>query len=170
MRAEEHGAEASAYTVIPRTLVFLTRGEAVLLLEGAPTKRRWAGKLNGLGGHVEPGETIWEAARREVKEECGLEVTSLTLRAVIHITLPHPPGIVIFVFVGAAPEDQVPRPSAEGMPRWVQRDALEGLPLVDDLPLLLPRVLTSGPLVYGHYLATDSGTTFEFSSVPEAQG
>jgi len=167
VRAEEHGAEATAYTVIPRTLVFLTRGEAVLLLEGAPTKRRWAGKLNGLGGHVEAGETIWQAARREVKEECGLEVTSLALRAVIHITLPHPPGIVIFVFVGTAPEDQVPQPSVEGIPRWVSLHALAGLPLVDDLPLLLPRVLAPGPLVYGHYLATENGTAFEFFSAPE---
>ncbi len=162
MRADEHGADTSAYAVIPRTLVFLTRGDEVLLLEGAPDKRRWAGRLNGLGGHVEPGESVWQAARREVREECGLDVTALDLRAVIHITLPQPPGIVIFVFVGAAPEGQAPQPSREGTPRWIRLSALEGLPLVDDLPQLLPRVLAPGPLVYGRYIATAEGTTFVF--------
>ncbi len=162
MRAEEHGADASAYLVIPRTLVFLTRGDEVLLLEGAASKRRWAGKFNGLGGHIEAGENVWQAARREVREECGLDVVHLDLRAVIHITLPQPPGIVIFVFVGPAPEDQTPRISAEGTPHWVPLHALDTVPLVDDLPLLLPRILTPGPLVYAHYRATESGTDFDF--------
>ncbi len=130
MRADEHGADVSAYTVIPRTLVFLTRGDEVLLLEGAPHKKRWAGRLNGLGGHVEAGEQVWRAAQREVREECGLEVTQLDLRAVIHITLPQPPGIVIFTFVGLAPLDQEPRPSREGN---TATDATERIPPVNYL-------------------------------------
>lgn len=162
MRADEHGAEATAYQVIPRVLVFLTRGDEVLLLEGAPHKRRWAGKLNGLGGHVEPGENVAQAARREVREECGLEVTELTLRAVIHITLPQPPGIMMFVFTGPAPEGQTPHPSREGTPRWIKLSALEEFPVVDDLPLLVPRVVTTGPVFYGHYTATAEGTSFTF--------
>ncbi|XP_050432317.1 uncharacterized protein LOC126840533 isoform X2 [Adelges cooleyi] len=35
------------------------------------------GKWNGFGGKVEPNETIEEGAKREVKEECGLDVDGM---------------------------------------------------------------------------------------------
>ena len=40
---------------------------------------RVRGKLFLPGGGADPGETPEEAARREVREECGLEVADLTL-------------------------------------------------------------------------------------------
>lgn len=97
MRPEEQINDPTHYTAIPRTLVFLTRGDEVLLLKGAPHKNLWAGKYNGLGGHIEAGENPYRAARREVREEAGLEIAGLTLRAVIHVTLPTPPGVLLFV-------------------------------------------------------------------------
>ena len=36
------------YTVIPRTLVFITRSDCVLLLRGSPQKRIWANQYNGI--------------------------------------------------------------------------------------------------------------------------
>jgi 8-oxo-dGTP diphosphatase len=33
-----------------------------------------AGRLNGVGGHVEPGESGAEAMRREFREEAGLDI------------------------------------------------------------------------------------------------
>lgn len=47
--------------------------QAVLLIE----KKRpaWqAGKLNGIGGKIEPGETPYEAMVREFREEAGVEI------------------------------------------------------------------------------------------------
>ena len=163
MRPEAQGTQAPRYKIIPRTLIFLTRPpDDVLLLQGAKDKRLWAGKYNGLGGHIEPGETPRQAAARELQEEAGLTVPDLNLRAVIHVTMPEPPGVMLFVFVAPAPATARPSPSEEGAPVWVRRDALTSLPLVDDLPELLPRVLSPGPLVFGRYLLTEAGMQIAF--------
>src|SRR5688572_22991595 len=53
--------------------LFSPDGSRVLLIR----KRRpaWqAGKLNGLGGKIEPGETAIDAMRREFREEAGVDV------------------------------------------------------------------------------------------------
>jgi len=162
MQPEDQRDHMPRYTVIPRTLVFLTRDNQVLLLHGAASKRLWAGKYNGLGGHIERGESPYQAALREVQEEAGLAVQQLSLRAAVHITLPEPPGVMLFVFVGEAPTGE-PRPSLEGTPTWVTRKALYNLPLVEDLPQLLPHVLEGGEApVFAHYHFTSEGLCITF--------
>ncbi len=173
MRPEEQREAGERYTVVARTLVFLTRngptggnGEQVLLLKGAPTKRLWAGKYNGVGGHLEPGESLYASALRELHEETGLTtVEELTLRGIVHITMPQPPGIVLFVFVGEA-QDNGPGESTmasdEGSAEWVDLDEIAALPLVDDLPELLPRILSEGPMTFAHYEFDADGLHIRF--------
>ncbi|MGC9520391.1 MAG: NUDIX hydrolase [Anaerolineae bacterium] len=166
MRPEDQRGSGERYTVVARTLVFLTRDDKVLLLRGAPTKPLWAGKYNGIGGHLEPGESPYASAMRELAEETGLTVARLELRGVVHITLPRPPGIVLFVFVGTdggnvAGTDEL-KASEEGTPVWVKRARLASLPLVEDLPELLPRVLKPGPTVFAHYTVSDQGLEVRF--------
>ena len=52
MPQSDQGITKDRYIVIPRTAIFLWRGDLVLLLKGAPTKRLWANKYNGLGGYL----------------------------------------------------------------------------------------------------------------------
>ena len=130
---------SARYTAIPRVLVFAFHGEDVLLLKGAPDKRLWANRYNGLGGHVEAGEGIAAAARREVKEEAGIEVHDLRLRGVVHVDLAATPGILFFVF-SARSETRDTRPSPEGSLHWLSPDALGEVDLVEDVPVLLARL------------------------------
>ena len=154
------------YTVIPLTLCFLTHADDVLLLMGAPNKRLWAGRLNGVGGHIEADEDPLSGARREVLEETGLQVDTLSLRAVVHVGGSQAvPGDLLFVYVAAVPTRDV-RPGAEGTLAWYPlADVLsENNPLRDvlvgNLPYLLPRILGpgwSGELVYAHDSGPSSG-------------
>ncbi len=50
------------------------------------------------------------------------------------------------------------------MPEWVEREAMAGLPLVEDLPTLLPRVLTPGSMTFGHYRVSDAGFEIQFDT------
>jgi 8-oxo-dGTP diphosphatase len=129
--------------LIPRTLIFLTRGERVLLLKGASHKRLWAGKYNGVGGHVEAGEDVGSAARRELAEETGL-TAPLWLCGVITVETGQNPGIGVFVFRGESPSGD-PVPSDEGILEWIPIPQVVRLPLVEDLYTLLPRVLAMQP-------------------------
>jgi 8-oxo-dGTP diphosphatase len=147
MGREDQGVAEShhRYQVIPRTLCFVTHGEEVLLLLGGPNKRLWAGRYNGLGGHVEPDEDIYASVRREVREEAGLEVHDLRLRGVVHADAGDPvTGILFFVFTASADDKRV-LPSEEGILEWWPISTLPSQHLVEDLPVLLPRILALGP-------------------------
>ena len=169
MQRAEQGMHLERYAVIPRTLTFLTHEGDVLLLRGAPDKTLWAGRLNGVGGHVEPDEDVCASARREVREETGLDVGDLALRGIVHVGGEPPlPGVVLFVFVAEAPSRET-QPSPEGHLEWHPVAHLPEEDLVADLPALLPRVLRpSGEgLVYGHYAPGPSGA-LEFRFRPPA--
>ncbi len=129
------------YQTVPRTLSFVTNGADVLLLRGAPDKRIWPNLYNGVGGHVMPEEDVRAAAAREIREEAGLLVEDLRLRGVINIPVEEPnTGIMVFVFTATSP-DRAVRASEEGVPEWVPADSVPELELVEDLPVILPKVL-----------------------------
>jgi 8-oxo-dGTP diphosphatase len=153
MPPSDQGLQPERFQLIPRVLVFITHQDHVLLIKGAPTKRLWANKYNGVGGHVERGEDVYSAAVREIKEETGLEASNLRLRGVITIDTGQPIGIGMFVFTGIASGWET-IPSSEGMLEWIPFDRVLELNLVEDLPTLLPKVLSAvdaSPLFFGRY-------------------
>jgi 8-oxo-dGTP diphosphatase len=130
------------------TLCFALHGRDVLLRRHALTSDRFALRWNGVGGHVEPGESIRDAAARELREETGLDVPDLCLRGVVHETglLGH--AHVLFVFTGRAPGRELRSP--EGIELcWQPLARIGELPLVGDVPLLLERALAGGSVFFG---------------------
>ena len=154
MPASEQGVDNKRFSVIPRTLVFLfNEKNEVLLLKGAAGKRIWAGKYNGLGGHIESGEDIVEGALRELVEEAGVQGVALWLCGQILVKVSEMQGVAIFVFKGVARNLKI-RSSSEGNLEWVSMDQLSEKPLVEDLVELLPRVVKheqDAPLIIGKY-------------------
>jgi len=137
---------ADPHRVRPVTLAFVRHGEELLLLRHPPTSRRFGGQWNGVGGHVEPGEDVRAAARRELREEAGLDVPELRLRAVIHEAGLMGEGWLVFVFAGeSATRALHPAPGHEVA--WHPLATLPR-PLVHDVELLLPHAFGAGDPVF----------------------
>lgn len=151
-------------TLTPMCLVFLTRptpdGRREVLL-GRKKTGFGAGKIVGLGGHVEPDETAVQAAARETAEESSLVVAVGDLREAATLTFRFPARpawdmqVAVFVadqFTGDAQE------SEEIAPRWYPTDDLPVQDVWDDNQYWLRQVLDGQQLNAEFEFADDCET------------
>lgn len=154
MSVESQGVSHKRYALIPRVLIFpVNEAGQVLLLEAAPDKKIWAGYWNGLGGHVEQGESVLGAAKRELLEESGLIAGKLIFCGQVLVDTGQNPGIVFFVFKAKQLQGEV-IDSEEGRLAWYSQKIALKQKLVEDLYTLLPLVMrhrSSGRPFWGRY-------------------
>jgi len=120
------------------TLLFVVRDGQILLIR----KKRGlgAGKINGPGGRIEPGESSLDAAVRETREELGIEALSPELRGELHFQFVDGYSLHCSVFVS---ENFVGEPieTSEAVPLWTPLNAIPYEEMWADDVCWLPDVL-----------------------------
>lgn len=134
-------------------------GEEYVLLIGKNRPSWQTGKLNGVGGRIEPGESAELAMCREFREEVGIDTTpgNWRLFATLHLRY----GTVRF-FSANEPEAITPTQRTDEKPHWVNLNAVlrRNVESVHNLRWLLPLALDEdGVTVVAH----------DDSPVPEGQ-
>jgi mutator protein MutT len=130
------------------TLVFLIEGNNILL---AMKKRGFgAGRWNGVGGKIEPGETVQEAMIRETEEE--IVVSPLEYRSAAYLEFKFPDGMTdmvanVFICTGW---DGEPLETEEMAPRWFKISEIPYDAMWQDDIYWLPQVL-QGKFVRGEF-------------------
>jgi 8-oxo-dGTP diphosphatase len=161
---------AARHTARLATVALVRSGSRLLLLRHPPQSDRFAGRWNGIGGHVEAGEGLRAAARRELREESGLDVRGLHLRGVVHETGLRGHAYVVFFFVGeVASQELAPAPGVELA--WHELSRVRDLPLVDDLHELLDALLVNPEpvLAVERFDGADRRLAFAWDGDPERE-
>lgn len=139
------------------TLLFLRQGDEILL---AMKKRGFgANRYNGVGGKVEPNETIEQALIRECQEEIG--VTPLSFARVAELDFTQNEGAEPWhMYVHAYFCDQwkgEPTETEEMAPKWVKLTDIPYDTMWQDDILWLPMVL-EGKKVRGNFTFSENDT------------
>jgi 8-oxo-dGTP diphosphatase len=121
------------------TLLFVIRDGRILLIR----KKRGlgAGKINGPGGKIDPGEEALACAVREVEEELG--VTPVDVGEVGTLSFQFTDGLALHVRVFVARDCLgEARETDEAVPLWTQIDAIPYDEMWADDRVWLPHVLS----------------------------
>jgi len=126
------------------TICFLLNRKENKILLGFKKRGFGAGKYNGLGGKVADGETIEQAALRELHEEAGVRADKIRKVAELTFTFPHSHEScwdqIVHVFFADSWKGE-PTESEEMRPEWHDISKLPFGMMWDDDKYWLPKVL-----------------------------
>ncbi len=160
-------AQPDLDALIHATLCFVFRDQpqpAVLL--GYKKRGFGQGKYDGFGGKLKDGETLSQAARRELLEESGISVELPDLAPFGSLTFifPYKPewSQVVHLFV-AQKWEGLPTESDEMRPEWFNLTCLPLQYMWDDTQYWLPHLLLCHPINATFILNRDNETVNKFS-------
>lgn len=140
---------------MPLTLCYMCESDRILL--GMKKRGFGAGRWNGFGGKVEAGETIKDAARREVREEIGVLVRALRQLGTLEFVFPsEEKAFVVHVFKADA-YDGVPVETEEMRPAWFPCNAIPFDAMWPDDRYWLPLFIQDTPFE-GRFVFKDEDT------------
>lgn len=135
--------------VIPATLMFIVKDGQILLIE----KKRGlgAGKINGPGGKIDPGETPLESVMRETMEELCVSPINPRKLGELWFSMGDIPDILCHVYK-ADDFTGIPTETDEAVPLWSSLQAIPYQRMWEDdihwLPLLLEDTTFLGKFVF----------------------
>ena len=134
---------------IPATILFIIKDGRILLIE--KKRGHGAGKINGPGGKIDPGETPLEAAVRETREELLVTPHSPLKLGELQFSMSDCPDIHCHVYRSDG-FSGTPTETDEAVPVWVPLDAIPYDRMWEDdrywLPLLLDERSFRGRFVF----------------------
>lgn len=125
------------------------------ILLGIKKRGFGAGRWNGFGGKVELGETIENAAKREIWEEAGIKVTDVESMGKINFEFINEPDLLEVNIFKAINFEGEPAESEEMKPQWFHVDEIPFDQMWPDdrhwLPLFLAGKKFQGKFIFeGH--------------------
>lgn len=133
------------------TLCIIHQHPKVLL--GMKKRGFGAGRWNGFGGKVSEGETIEDAARREMKEEAGIDIKNFNKVGIIEFEFKGNPEILeVHIFKAEDFEGDVSE-SEEMKPQWFYIDEIPFMEMWPDdvhwMPLFFAGKKFKGKFLFG---------------------
>jgi 8-oxo-dGTP diphosphatase/2-hydroxy-dATP diphosphatase len=146
------------------TLSLISKDGKILL--GMKKRGFGQGRWNGFGGKVLEGETIEEAAKRELREEVGILAKKLEKRGILRFTFDNLPNELLEVHVFHVLDfEGEPLESEEMKPQWFKIDEIPFDEMWPDdkhwLPLFLKQRKFEGSFHFRNHDILESYTLFE---------
>ncbi len=133
------------------TLCIIHQHPKVLL--GMKKRGFGAGRWNGFGGKVTSGETIEDAAKREMFEEAGIKLKNLNKVGILDFEFKGNPEILQVHIFKSDNFDGIPKESEEMKPQWFYMDEIPFKEMWPDdihwIPLFLKGKKFKGKFLFG---------------------
>ena len=116
--------------MINSTLCYIEKDGSYLMIhrvkkENDENRDKWI----GVGGKFEAGESPFDCARREISEECGIEVKKLCYRGIVTFVSDLYGTEYMHLFTADEFEGDIDYECDEGVLEWVKKTKITSLPI-----------------------------------------
>jgi len=132
---------------------YLRNGDDYLFMHRAANRNHEPDKFCGVGGKIESGETVLEAAARETKDETGqlISPADFIFRGTL-IMEGYPERWVVTLLEATTSDRTVVTDLREGALEWIPKDKVLENNLMDDIRIYFPQFIESSDQIFGYFL------------------